>query len=151
MLPPSEQTKLALVSISGALNRLHQRFCDRLPRPRNYHPKTRRKTKDEIETASPQQVKTTAGYVKFNERIHGLRQKSQALSACAELTDVATAIGRYLRFIEDMRISLDGDEFAAADAVLTDVRQLQSLVRIAYSHPDDAAKRADAIPKKGAS
>ena len=150
MLAPSDPTKLALVSVSGALNRLHQRFCDRLPRQRQYRPR-RRKTRDEIERASPQQGKTGAAYKLFNARIQRLKDQSQALSACADLRDVIEVISRYATFIENLRRSLDGDEFAAADSILDDVYQLKSIVRIAYSHADDATRRADRIPKKGAS
>lgn len=145
MLAPSDHTKTALVEISMALNRLHKRFCNKLPRPRAYS--SRRKTKDEIE--NNREIKSSAAYKTFNKRIADLKQKSQELSAYAAIEDLTATIDHYLAFIEALRQSLDGDEFDAADAVVLDLRQLKSIIRISYSHPHDARRRAECLPKKG--
>lgn len=114
---------LARIEIVGALNAIHRLFCSELPTPR--------------------QPRFPAGQVR-SAGIARLRNRSEQLTACEKLDDVAAAVARYRDWLAGILETkfTDDDGFAASLRAIRFARELHSISRLVNAFPDDAARRA---------
>lgn len=143
----SDAIKLAHVEIAGALGALHRRFCEatRFPPPpgpgRAYYGGNK-----VVHSAERRNAARTAVYKWQVGRIEKARERSLQMSACDEVAEVGRACIRYRDWLDHLIGGHSNDaEYDAAHSCIKDARELVSIVAIASSYPESAAKRARAI------